>query len=228
MKSNQDKVVGAYSLCKTYQVGEIETKALENVNFEVSKGDLIAVQGPSGAGKTTLLNIVGGIDYPTSGEIRVLGQDLAKCDEEYLAVFRCAYIGFVFQNYNLISTLTTIENVSFPMELAKWPKDHINERSRRLLKMVGLSHRANHFPSQLSGGEQQRAAFARALANDVLLVLADEPTGNLDLNTSEAIIGILKELKAEDKTQIVATHDESILQLADQVIRLEEGRIVQS
>ncbi len=224
---NQDKVVCAFSLCKTYQVGEIEIKALNNINFEASKGELIAVQGPSGAGKTTLLNIVGGIDCPTSGEIRVLGQDLTKCDEEYLAVFRCAYIGFVFQNYNLISTLTTIENIAFPMDLAKWPKNHIDERSRRLLKMVGLGHRANHFPSQLSGGEQQRAAFARALANNPVLVLADEPTGNLDLDTSKAIIGILEMLKAENKTQIVATHDESILELADQVIRLEEGRTVQ-
>jgi len=227
MKSNKEKIVFASSLYKSYQIGDVEIKALENVNFQVAEGELVALCGPSGAGKTTLLNIIGGIDYPTSGDISVLGQNLPKCDEQYLATFRCAYIGFVLQNYNLISTLTALENVAFPMELAKWQEDHIQERSKNLLEMVGLSHRADHFPSQLSGGEQQRAAFARALANNPLLVLADEPTGNLDVKTGKAIIGILEELKADGKTQIVATHDENILQLADQVIQLEEGRIVQ-
>lgn len=226
MKDNKEKIIYSSSLCKTYQIGDIEINALENINFEVAESELIAIHGPSGAGKTTLLNIVGGLDYPTSGEIIVLGQNLAKCNEEYLTTFRCAYIGFVFQSYNLISTLTTIENIAFPMELAKWSEDHIQERSNELLKMVGLNHRADHFPSQLSGGEQQRAAFARALANNALLILADEPTGNLDLKTGKAIIGILRKLKAKGKTQIVATHDKEILQLADQLIRIEEGRII--
>lgn len=225
---SQEKVVCASSLCKTYQIGDAKIKALENISFEATKGELVAIHGHSGAGKTTLLNIIGGIDYPTSGEILVLGQTLAKCDEEYLATFRCAYIGFVFQSYNLISTLTAIENVAFPMELAQWSEDHVQERSKELLEVVGLSHRADHFPSQLSGGEQQRAAFARALANNALLILADEPTGNLDLKTGRAIIGILEKLKADGKTQLVATRDEGILQLADQVIRIEEGRIIQT
>ncbi len=226
MKSGQEKVVCASAVYKNYQIEGVKIKALENINFEVAEGELVAIHGPSGAGKTTLLNIVGGLDYLTSGEISVLGQNLTRCDEEYLATFRCAYIGFVFQSYNLISTLTAIENVAFPMELAKWPENHIRERSRELLKIVGLSHRADHFPSQLSGGEQQRAAFARALANNAILILADEPTGNLDLKTGKAIIGILEKLKADGKTQMVATHDEGILRLADQVIRIEEGRII--
>jgi len=228
MKDNKEKVVCVSSLGKTYQIGDVKIRALENVNLEVTKGELVAIHGPSGAGKTTLLNIVGGIDYPTSGEIIVFGQNLATCDEEYLATFRCAYIEFVFQSYNLISTLTAIENVAFPMELAQWPEDYIQERSKELLEIVGLSHRADHFPSQLSGGEQQRAAFARALANNALLILADEPTGNLDGKTGKAIIGILEKLKSDGKTQIVATHDEEILQLADQIIKIEEGRIIQA
>jgi len=228
MKGKREKVVTTSSLCKTYNIGDVEVKALEDINLEITEGELVAIQGPSGAGKTTLLNIIGGIDYPTSGEISVLGQNLARCDEEYLATFRCAYIGFVFQSYNLISTLTTIENIAFPMELAKWPKDHIQKKSKELLDMAGLSHRANHFPSQLSGGEQQRAAFARALANNALLILADEPTGNLDSKTAKAIIGILEKLKIDGKTQIVATHDEKILHLANRVIWIEEGRIAQA
>jgi putative ABC transport system ATP-binding protein len=227
MQDHGKKTILASSLSKSYEIGEVKIKALENVDFHAAEGELVAIRGPSGAGKTTLLNIIGGMDSPTSGEIRVLGQNLAQCDEEYLATFRCAYIGFVFQSYNLISTLTTIENIAFPMELAKWPETHIQQRTKGLLEMVGLTHRANHFPSQLSGGEQQRVAFARALANNALLILADEPTGNLDLKTSRAIISILEKLKTNGKTQIVVTHDPEILQLADRVVHMEEGRTIQ-
>ncbi|UCE96315.1 MAG: ABC transporter ATP-binding protein [Candidatus Bathyarchaeota archaeon] len=228
MRNNNGKsVILASSICKSYKIGDIEIKALDNVDFNAAEGELVAIRGHSGAGKTTLLNIIGGLESPTSGEIRVLGQNLTECDEEYLATFRCAYVGFVFQTYNLISTLTTAENIAFPMELAKWPETHIKERVKELLEMVGLTYRANNFPSQLSGGEQQRVAFARALANNALLILADEPTGNLDLKTSRAITNILERLKAIGKTQIVVTHDQEILQLADRFVHMKEGRITQ-
>nr|NIR87089.1 ABC transporter ATP-binding protein [Candidatus Bathyarchaeota archaeon] len=178
------------------------------------------------AGKTTLLNLIGGLDQPTSGEIVVFGHDLSTYDEDFLATFRSAYVGFVFQSYNLVSTLTALENVAFPMELAGWSEERVKKRSEKLLRLVGLSHRANHFPAQLSGGEQQRVAFARALVNDPPLILVDEPTGNLDVETGLEIVSILEKLKAKGKTIVVATHDERIMSLANQILHLRDGRIV--
>ncbi|MGD8505359.1 MAG: ABC transporter ATP-binding protein [Candidatus Bathyarchaeota archaeon] len=214
------------SVCKTYRVGDITIEALKGVDLQVAEGEFVSIHGSSGAGKTTLLNIIGGLDKPTSGNVVVLGHNLLDCDEDFLATFRCAYIGFVFQSYNLISTLTAIENVAFPIEIGGWKEERVSERSEKLLEIVGLSHRANHFPSQLSGGEQQRVAFARALANDPPLLLVDEPTGNLDFETSREIVSILEKLKAENKTVIVATHDERIMQLAKWRLQLLNGKIV--
>jgi len=222
----KEKVVLASSLCKQYQINNLTIEALKNLDMEVEKGEFISIHGPSGAGKTTLLNLIGGLDKPTSGKVVVFGHDLETYDENFLATFRCAYIGFVFQAYNLISTLTAIENVAFAVELAGWPRDRIGKRSENLLKLVGLEHRANHFPAQLSGGEQQRVAFARALANDPPLLLADEPTGNLDVETGLEIVRILEKTKTEGKTVIVATHDERILKLANRTFRLRDGRIM--
>jgi len=222
----KEKVVLASSLCKQYQINNLTIEALKNLDMEVEKGEFISIHGPSGAGKTTLLNLIGGLDKPTSGKVVVFGHDLETYDENFLATFRCAYIGFVFQAYNLISTLTAIENVAFAVELAGWPRDRIGKRSENLLKLVGLEHRANHFPAQLSGGEQQRVAFARALANDPPLLLADEPTGNLDVETGLEIVRILEKTKTEGKTVIVATHDERILKLANRTLRLRDGRIM--
>ncbi|MDH5664601.1 MAG: ABC transporter ATP-binding protein, partial [Candidatus Bathyarchaeota archaeon] len=196
------------------------------LDLEVEKGEFVSIYGPSGAGKTTLLNLIGGLDKPTSGKVVVFGHDLGTYDEDFLATFRCAYVGFVFQSYNLISTLTAIENVAFAVELAGWPRERIGKRSENLLKLVGLEHRANHFPAQLSGGEQQRVAFARALANDPPLLLADEPTGNLDVETGLEIVRILEKMKTKGKTVIVATHDERILELANRTLRLHDGRIM--
>ncbi|MCW4027217.1 MAG: ABC transporter ATP-binding protein [Candidatus Bathyarchaeota archaeon] len=213
------------SLRKEYDVGDVAVQALKGVNLEVVEGEFITLYGPSGAGKTTLLNMIGGLDQPSGGVVEVFGHNLAKYDEDFLATFRCAYIGYVFQSYNLISTLTTLENIAFPMQLAKWDEDRVEKRSEKLLMLVGLVDRANHFPSQLSGGELQRAAFARALANDPPLFLVDEPTGNLDLDTGLKIIGILEELK-EGKTLITVTHDERILKLADRTLVMADGRIV--
>jgi len=200
-------------------------EALKGVDLEVAEREFVAVHGPSGAGKTTLLNIVGGLDRPTAGKISVFGLDLAGHGESFLATFRCVYVGYVFQSYNLISTLTTLENIAFPMQLAKWPDDRVEKRAKELLQLVGLTNRADHFPSQLSGGEMQRAAFARALANDPPLVLVDEPTGNLDLDTGQKIIRVLEGLKGE-KTVVVATHDRRILGVATRVLAMYDGRFV--
>jgi len=222
----KEKVVLASSLCKQYQIGNLAIEALKNLDLEVEKSEFVSIYGPSGAGKTTLLNLIGGLDKPTSGKVVVFGHDLGTYDENFLATFRCAYVGFVFQSYNLISTLTAVENVAFAVELAGWSRDRIGDRSENLLKLVGLEHRANHFPAQLSGGEQQRVAFARALANDPPLLLADEPTGNLDVETGLEIVHILEKMKAKGKTVIVATHDERILELANRTLRLHDGRIM--
>jgi len=224
---NMDKsVVLASLLCKTYQIGDINVEALKDVNLKVEKGGFTVISGPSGSGKTTLLNIIGGIDKPTSGKIIVFGNDLGVKDEDFLADFRCNKIGFVFQSYNLVSTLTVSENIAFPMEWTRKPEEYIKEYVEELLRIVDLEHRADHLPFQLSGGEQQRVAFARALANDPPLLLVDEPTGNLDVKTGLKIVQILRKLKDDGKTIIVATHDERIIQLADQKLYLEDGKLV--
>ena len=219
-------VVSASLVCKTYQIEDAEVEVLKNVNFKVRKGEFTVLSGPSGSGKTTLLNIVSSIDKPTSGKVVVFGEDLSIKNEDFLANLRCHNIGFVFQSYNLVSTLTVAENIAFPMEWVQKPENHITKRVEELLEIVGLQHRAEHFPFQLSGGEQQRVAFARALANDPPLLLVDEPTGNLDAKTSLKIVQILQKLKADGKTVIVATHDEQIFQLADQKLYLEDGKLV--
>jgi putative ABC transport system ATP-binding protein len=218
-------VVSASSLSKIYGKNEVRVEVLKDVDLDVEEGEFIVIGGPSGSGKTTLLNIVGGIDKPTSGRIIVFGEDLEAKDEDFLASFRCNNIGFVFQSYNLVSTLTVAENVAFPMEWARKEENHVRKRVEELLGLVGLQHRAEHFPFQLSGGEQQRVAFARALANDPPLLLVDEPTGNLDVKTSKRIIQILAAMKNEGKTIIVATHDEQISELAHQELYLEDGRL---
>ncbi len=221
-----EKAVQVSSLSKEYRIGDLVIEALIDLNFEVGTGKFVSVYGASGAGKTTLLNIIGGLDAPTRGQIVVFGHDLAAYDENFLATFRSAYVGFVFQSYNLVSTLSTFENVAFPLELAGWSGESVQNRAEELLRLVGLFHRSNHFPAQLSGGEQQRAAFARALANDPSLMLVDEPTGNLDIETGLEIVRILKELKERGKTVIVATHDIRIMKLADLTLHLKDGRIV--
>ena len=214
------------SLCKEYRIGDFVIEALIDLNFEVGTGTFVSIYGASGAGKTTLLNIIGGLDAPTSGQIVVFGHDLTAYDENFLATFRSAYVGFVFQSYNLVSTLSTFENVAFPLELAGWSGESVRTRAEELLRLVGLSQRSNHFPAQLSGGEQQRVAFARALANNPPLMLVDEPTGNLDIGTGLEIVKILKKLKEREKTVIVATHDTRITRLADLTLHLKDGRIV--
>lgn len=226
LTENPDCTVVAVGLCKIYQMGSSEIEVLRDVSFSVKKGSFVALCGPSGSGKTTLLNLISGIDKPTGGQIEVLGQNVNELDEDLLAEFRCNELGFVFQSYNLVSTLTVSENVAFPMEWRRRSEKEITKRVTELLEMVGLGQRANHFPAQISGGEQQRVAFARALANDPRLFLADEPTGNLDTKNGEKITEILQILKSMGKTVIVSTHDAEIVRLADQKICLEDGKLV--
>lgn len=225
MTTKEDLMIYAEALGKTYQIGDEKLEVLKDVTLSIPKAKFIVICGPSGSGKTTLLNIIGGIDKPTSGKIFVAGQDLAVQDEDFLSDFRCNNVGFVFQSYNLVSTLTVAENVAFPMEWTRKPEQEIEKRVTELLETLSLYQRANHFPAQLSGGEQQRVAFARALANDPQLILADEPTGNLDAKNAQKITQVLQLLKERGKTVIVSTHDLEIRQLADQVLCLEDGKL---
>jgi putative ABC transport system ATP-binding protein len=225
VKGMAETGVSAVSISKTYPMGDSETEVLKDINFNIASGEFVAIYGPSGAGKTTLLNIIGGIDKPTSGQMIVLGEDLAVQNEDFLANFRCNDVGYVFQAYNLVSTLTVAENVAFPMEWTGRPPEEIVKRVAELLATVGLGHRANHYPAQLSGGEQQRVAFARAMANDPQVFLADEPTGNLDTKNGQKITQMLQMLKVEGKTVIVSTHDAEIMRLADRTLCLEDGRL---
>jgi putative ABC transport system ATP-binding protein len=222
---SSDFVVATQALNKTYPLSDTNVEVLKGVTLNVAKGEFVALCGPSGSGKTTLLNLISGIDRPTSGRILVLGEDLTVQDEDLLAEFRCDNVGYVFQSYNLVSTLTVAENVAFPMEWIRKPAAEVEARVVELLKTVGLQHRANHFPAQLSGGEQQRVAFARALANNPELVLADEPTGNLDTKNGQKINEMLRQLKTDGKTIIVATHDPKLMELADRTVCFEDGRL---
>ncbi len=227
MSEEENVMVRTKDLEKTYTVSDGKTVVgLEDLTFDIPKGSFVVICGPSGSGKTTLLNILSGIDRPTKGEVQVNGQDLTGKDEDFLADFRCLHTGFVFQAYNLVSTLTVAENIAFPMEWLRKTPQEIETRVSELLSSVGLADRENHFPSQLSGGEQQRVAFARALANDPELILADEPTGNLDSKNAERILKVLQELKEKGKTVIVSTHEKQVREFADIVITLKNGRVV--
>ena len=221
-----DFAIVIQALNKAYQLDSMKVEVLENLRLKVLKSEFVAICGPSGSGKTTLLNILSGIDKPTNGKVIVLGENLAK-NEDFLADFRCNHVGFVFQSYNLVSTLTVAENIAFPMEWKRKTEAEIETRVAKLLETVGLEGRATHFPAQLSGGEQQRVAFARALANNPELILADEPTGNLDVKNALKVTEMLKQLKAEGKTVVVATHDPELTRLADRVLFLKDGNLVE-
>ena len=219
-------VILAQNLTRDYEIGEFIVRAVENVNLKIKNGEFIVIKGPSGAGKTTLLNLLGGLDTPNSGVVYSNGVKISAMEEESLATFRLINSGFIFQNYNLISTLTAEENVMFPLSLAGVELKKQRERALELLEKMNLSDRREHLPFQLSAGEQQRVAIARALANDPTVILADEPTANLDRKTSEFIRDCFKELKKEGKTIVIATHDDFLIQLADRLITFEDGKIV--
>jgi putative ABC transport system ATP-binding protein len=212
-------------LCKTYHLGSVELRVLKDVNLTIHSGEYLAIMGPSGSGKSTLLNLIGCLDRPTAGDYLLGGQSVATLEDDQLSLIRGARIGFVFQSFNLISQLNVVENIEIPMYYQGFSEQASAERARELATLVGLEERLNHRPTELSGGQQQRVAIARAMANDPLIILADEPTGNLDSASGADILAILDRLHAEGKTLIVVTHDESIAAKAQRVIRLFDGRI---
>ena len=219
------EILRVENLCKTYGKGKNEVKALDNVSFSVKKGEFIAIIGPSGSGKSTLLHILGGVDKPTSGKVFMNDHDVYVQNDEQLAIFRRRQVGLIYQFYNLIPVLNVVENMTLPLKLdgQKVNEERVNE----LLELLGLAERRKHLPSQLSGGQQQRVSIGRALINAPALVLADEPTGNLDSKSSQEIIGLLKySNKKYGQTLVVITHDENIALQADRIIRIEDGQIV--
>ena len=218
------KILEIKDLCKVYGTGETKVDALKNVTFDVEQGEFVAIVGPSGSGKSTLLHILGGVDSPTSGEVIISGTDISKLDETKLAIFRRRQIGLIYQFYNLIPILNVEENMTLPILLdGKKPDQALLSD---LVEKLGLSSRLKHLPNQLSGGQQQRVSIGRALMNHPALLLADEPTGNLDRENSKEIVSLLRKFNKENKqTVIIITHDERIALSADRVITIEDGRI---
>lgn len=225
MSNWQGPILSCHELTKFYPVGD-GLFALKNVELEIRQGQFVVVMGPSGSGKSTLLNILGGIDRATYGEVILRGRKYSRLSEDDLAILRRKEIGMVFQFFNLLPELTALENIGFPMRLAGYSDKEIRERTAYLLDAVGLQERKNHYPSELSGGEQQRVAIARALANHPAVVLADEPTGNLDSVRSKEIMQLFSKFnKEEGQTFIIATHDRNFMEYADLTIHLVDGEI---
>jgi putative ABC transport system ATP-binding protein len=221
-------VVAAQSLCKTYQAGAVAVPAVREASFTIAKGSLVAFVGPSGSGKSTLLNMVGCLDHPSGGKLEVLGTDVASLDRRAAADFRGANLGFIFQDFNLIPVLTAAENIEYPLLMVQnRPAAERRARVAELLEAVGMAEQAAKRPDQLSGGQKQRVAVARALATRAKLVLADEPTANLDHDTAYRILGLMKKMRDESGTTFVfSTHDPKIVNEAEVILTLEDGRLV--
>ncbi|MBS7657215.1 ABC transporter ATP-binding protein [Candidatus Bathyarchaeota archaeon] len=219
-------MVRLQNVYKVYKTGEAEIVALKDVSFNVDRGEYVTILGPSGSGKSTMLNIIGGLDRPTKGAVYVDGEDLQRLRDSKLARFRAEKVGFVFQFFNLIPTFTAFENIMVPAEILGLKREESKERAKMLIRKVRLEERKNHFPHQLSGGEQQRVAIARALINNPVLLLCDEPTGNLDSKSGAEIVSLLREINEEQgATLVVVTHDQRIAQEADRVVELVDGQI---
>ena len=220
------EILRCEDLSKIYGSGNSQVKALDHVDVTVDKGEFVAIVGTSGSGKTTLLNMIGGLDNPTSGKVVINGKDISKFNDEQLTIFRRRNIGFVFQNYNLVPVLNVYENIVLPAEL---DGNHVDKNFlKEVVRLLVLEDKLNNMPSELSGGQQQRVAIARALITKPMLVLADEPTGNLDSKTSCDVLGLLKVTSEKlHQTLVMITHNSEIAQLADRIIRIEDGRIVQ-
>lgn len=219
-------IVSTEELSRHHELGDITIKALDEVTIEIRRGDYVSIVGPSGSGKTTLFNLIGGLDRPTKGKVFIDEVELSKLDAYELAWLRCHKVGYIFQTFNLLPTLTAVDNVSLPMIFAGVRRDERLKRATKLLDSVGLSGRLNHRPSELSAGQQQRVAIARALANNPALILADEPTGNLDSQTGSEIIHILRQLNQDaGVTIIAATHDLKIIDVSDCIFWLRDGTI---
>lgn len=220
------EIVRTQNVRKTYIMGDETVHALRGISLTIYAGEYISIMGPSGSGKSTFFNMVGGLDKPTSGEVYIDEVDIAQLDPFELAWLRCRKIGYIFQTFNLIPVMTALENVTLPMVFAGTDPDEAREKGAALLALVGLGQRLHHKPAQMSGGQQQRVAIARALANDPAIILADEPTGNLDLKTGHEVIELLKKLKDErGVTIITATHDMKMLDASDRVIWITDGQV---
>jgi putative ABC transport system ATP-binding protein len=218
--------ISMQNVTKVYQMGQVRVDALRGVNLAVQEGQFVVVVGPSGSGKTTVLNLLGGLDSPTSGKVIVAGADIAQYDEDRLTVYRRDKVGFIFQFFNLLPTLTARENVEFALELVAKNTQRAGREAVELLEQVGLAERADHFPSQLSGGEQQRVAIARALAKDPLILLADEPTGNLDFRMGQTVLRVMQDLnRLESRTVILVTHNTAIAKMGRCVVHLRDGQV---
>jgi putative ABC transport system ATP-binding protein len=219
-------IVRVTNVYKNFKLGRIEVQALKGINLEILRGHYISIMGPSGSGKSTLFNMIGGLDKPSEGKVFIDEVDIAQLDAYELAWLRCRKIGYIFQTFNIIQVMTALENVTLPMTFAGVGSDEAVERGMALLETVGLADRFQHKPFELSGGQQQRVAVARALANDPAIILADEPTGNLDLSTGEEIIALLKELSRERQVTVIsATHDFKMLNVSDRVVWIRDGRV---
>jgi putative ABC transport system ATP-binding protein len=227
MKPNNE-IIRLDNICKTYQMGDSLIKAVCDASLTIKKGEFVAIVGPSGSGKSTMMNMVGALDLATEGDIFLDNINIEKVSESSLAQIRGKRIGFIFQTFNLIPTLNAVENVALPMTFQGVPRGARMERARKLLKEVGLEKRMYHLPNELSGGERQRVAIARSLANDPEVILADEPTGNLDSKTGEEIMNMFIDLNKKGKTIIMITHDQNLAKKAQRMIRLKDGLIVKS
>ena len=219
-------IVSLQELSKIYQLGDVEVRALDGLSLDIREGEFVAIMGPSGSGKSTLLNVLGCLDRPTSGAYYLGGEDVSTLGDNDLSERRCRFLGFVFQSYNLIPQLTVLENIEIPLFYQGLPPRLSRERAEMLAGQVGLDDRMSHRPVELSGGQQQRVAIARALANDPLVILADEPTGNLDSTTGREIMDLILDLHRAGKTIVLVTHDNDVSSHAQRVITLQDGKIV--
>lgn len=220
-------IIELQSVTRTYKLGDETLKALDNVSFRVKPGEFIAIIGPSGSGKTTLANVIGGLDTPTSGTVMVDGQDLSHTNDNKLSNYRNHHIGFIFQSFNLQGTNTALENVMLPLVYAKMKNKDRIARARVCLEAVGLSDRMKHKPGQLSGGQRQRVAVARALSSNPKIIIADEPTGNLDSTKGQEIMKLLSDLNKQGITLLIITHDQSIARQAHRIVEIHDGKIVE-
>jgi len=225
----EENIIKLENIWKTYLLGEVELTVLKGVDLAIKKGSFVAIMGPSGSGKSTLLHMVGALDVPSKGKVYIDKEDISELSEDELAVIRGQKIGFVFQQFNLLHNLTALENVTLPMVFQKVQEKQRIERGKKLLASLGLEKRFYHRPSELSGGERQRIAIARSLANDPGIIVADEPTGNLDSVTGKKIMEVLINLhKKENKTIIVVTHDPNIAAYTDKIINIKDGQVIKN
>jgi putative ABC transport system ATP-binding protein len=221
-------VIELKDIHKSYRIGDSEFTILKGIDLQIEEGEFIALMGPSGSGKSTLLNIVGCLDRPTSGQFLLLGQEISQTSDDELARVRREELGFIFQTFNLIGRISVLKNVEVPMMLSGVTREKRKERALNLLESVGIAHRMNFSPQNISGGERQRVAIARALANNPKIIIADEPTGNLDLKNSDEVMKILSNLYNEGRTIIMVTHNPEITENCSRVIRLRDGRILEN